>query len=162
MSYIITILGFAMQVGICILMICSWWFIYDKMGEKGWVSLIPFYGRYILFKRVWEGKIYLISLAFNTIALFFCGKLIFQNLPFSMRFLSFAGNVGGDAVVIGGIGLFLFAVIFAFISSVIQMMLNWRMVKCFGHGIGYFFGVTFMPIIIMPMLAYGRSYYDYY
>ena len=30
------------------------WKIFQKMGEPGWKALIPFYGPYILFKRVWD------------------------------------------------------------------------------------------------------------
>ena len=157
MEGIISILCGVFPLAISILLIRSWWIIYDKMGEKGWKCLIPFYGRYLLFHMVWEGKIYFISLALEVIASFFSAYIAADLL---------AGVFAGSIGVIGGItvstGLFLFAAIFSAISFAMRMMLNWRMVKCFGHGIGYFLGITFLPIFFLPILAYGRSYYDYY
>ena len=35
--------------------ICMWK-IYTKMGEPGWVSLIPFYNNWVLCKHTWGGK----------------------------------------------------------------------------------------------------------
>ena len=35
---------------VCILMIVAMWKIFEKAGEAGWKSLIPFYNTYILFK----------------------------------------------------------------------------------------------------------------
>ena len=39
------------------------WKIFVKAGEKGWKSLIPFYGDYTEYKIVWAGKWFWISLA---------------------------------------------------------------------------------------------------
>ncbi len=37
-------------LAISILMIVCYWKIFEKAGEKGWISLIPFYNTYIIFK----------------------------------------------------------------------------------------------------------------
>lgn len=150
----------AAAAGVFILMVCSWWLLYEKMGEKGWVSLIPFYGRLILFKRVWEGKIYFIFLALRVVTLILWGNMLVYWL--NVRYLFSSPAVVGDAIIVGSLGLFLFAGIFALASLLAQMMLNWRMTKCFGHGVGHFLGMTLFPILFLPILAYGRSNYDYY
>ena len=35
------------------------WKIYVKMGEPGWVSIVPFYNNWKLFEHVWNGKGYM-------------------------------------------------------------------------------------------------------
>lgn len=40
-------------VVVAILSIIAYWFIFEKAGEDGWKSLIPFYNTYILFKISW-------------------------------------------------------------------------------------------------------------
>lgn len=155
METIISILGLALPIAVSVLMICSWWILYDKMGEKGWACLIPFYGRYLLFKRVWEGKIYFISLVLSSIAVLF-------DVYMAVHVVTSLMEVSEAANIAGGAGLVIFTVIFSFISFVVEMMLNWRMTKCFGHGIGYFLGIMLMPVIFVPILAFGSSYYDYY
>lgn len=153
MEKIITVLSLIILIGLSGLMIYSWWVLYDKMGEKGWICLIPFYGRFVLFKRVWEGKIYFISLIFGVIAFLSSG------LSSSSLLIDLAAN---GAALMGTGGLLIFAIIFSMISFAMQMMLNWRMVKCFGRGFGVFLGLTFLPIIFLPILAIGRASYDYY
>ena len=144
-------------LGMAVVMIASWWIIFDKMGEKGWKSLIPFYGKYVLFERVWESKMYFISLIFNGFAFVFNGFTIFKAYQFLVE-----NSLDVAAFVISGFSLIIFSVIFSFIAFAIQMILNWRMVKCFGKGVGFFLGLTFIPIIFMPILAFGNAYYDYY
>ena len=62
----------------------------------------------------------------------------------------------------GGVGVLLFAALFSLVSFVVNMILNWRLVKCFGFGIGFFLGITFFPMIFVPVLASGNAYFDYY
>lgn len=46
---------------IFILFIVAWWKIFEKAGEAGWKSIIPFYNYYILFKIVWgNGLLFLL------------------------------------------------------------------------------------------------------
>ena len=35
---------------VCVLLIVAQWRIFEKAGEAGWKSIIPFYNQYILFK----------------------------------------------------------------------------------------------------------------
>lgn len=44
-----------------ILLIVAKWKIYEKAGEEGWKSIIPFYSDYILYKIVWgKGWLFLL------------------------------------------------------------------------------------------------------
>ena len=158
--------GVVLPAALMILMVVSWWIIYDKMGEKGWKCLIPFYGKYTLFACVWEGKIYFISLLVSALSVVMS---VFGALALSfsllMPFLSSFMDISAVASLIpatGGAGIILFSSIFSLAASAIQMILNWRMVKCFGYGIGFFLGITFLPVIFCPVLAFGNAYFDYY
>ena len=51
---------------LCILMIVAMWKIFEKAGEDGWKSLIPFYNSYILFKiSCGNGWLFLILFIFS-------------------------------------------------------------------------------------------------
>ena len=53
--------GSLITAGLIALLLLRWgirWFVFRKAGEKGWKSFIPFYGAYISYKIVWDGKIY--------------------------------------------------------------------------------------------------------
>ena len=48
---------------ICILLIIAQWKIFEKAGEAGWKSLIPFYNMYILYKIAWgNGWLFLLTI----------------------------------------------------------------------------------------------------
>lgn len=48
---------------LAILLIVARWKIYEKVGEEGWKSLIPFYSDYILYKIAWgNGWLFLLQL----------------------------------------------------------------------------------------------------
>lgn len=42
-----------LSLALMILLIVAKWKIYEKAGEEGWKSIIPFYNDYILYKIVW-------------------------------------------------------------------------------------------------------------
>ena len=150
MEKIISIVCFIVPIAISGFFLYCWWLIYEKMDEKGWKCLVPFYGRYLLFKNVWEGKVYFISLLIG-IAGFALDS--FASLEI-IRILAGADTTGATVMIFAGI--------FSFISFCLQMMLNWRMIKCFGMGFMCFLGITFLPIVFIPVLAIGRASYDYY
>lgn len=166
LSFGLAIGSLVVTLAIIILMIVSWWFIYDKMGEKGWKCLIPFYGRYTLFSCVWEGKVYWISLVLSALSFVMSvyGAVVLM-FGFMSAFLEPFIDVALVTAYLptsGGVGIMLFASIFSFAAFIVQMILNWRMVKCFGYGIGFFLGITLFPLIFIPILAFGNAYFDYY
>ncbi len=57
--------GVSMIISLVVLvaLIIAMWKIFEKAGEAGWKSLIPFYGTYILFKIAWgNGLLFLLCL----------------------------------------------------------------------------------------------------
>lgn len=167
-----TIVAVVLNLALIVLMIASWWTVYDKMGEKGWKCLIPFYGRYTLFSCVWEGKIYFISLALRAVSIVMSlyGAIVIAWQVMASMVDMFSAMFGAETMTAvsailpatGGAGVLLFAGIFSLAWGVVNLILNWRMVKCFGYGIGFFLGITFFPVIFVPVLAFGNAYFDYY
>lgn len=48
----VAIYFFAMMLFLVFILICEWKF-YKKMGEEGWVALIPIYNVYVFCKHAW-------------------------------------------------------------------------------------------------------------
>ncbi len=44
-------------------------------------------------------------------------------------------------------------------NVIVGIMLPFKMASAFGKGVGYGFGLLFLPIIFYPMLAFGSSEY---
>lgn len=119
----ITSLAVSVFTAICI------WKIYEKLGEPGWKSLIPFYGMYTLYKSVWEPQVYFLTL-FSAV-----GLLV------SYVFL---------------VPLCLFACQAA--MAVISVILNYKIAKYFERGIGFCIGLTLVPPVFLGILAFDDSY----
>ncbi|MBR1472305.1 MAG: hypothetical protein IJ600_11775 [Lachnospiraceae bacterium] len=96
---------------VAVLTIIADWKIFEKAGEAGWKSLIPFYNLYIMFKIAW-------------------------------------GN--------GWLALLLLV---PCVGSVFMIIMNYKLVKAFGQGIGFFILSIFFPNITWLILAFGDSQY---
>ncbi len=45
------------------------------------------------------------------------------------------------------------------VGALFTLVLNWRLSESFGHGFGFFLGLTFFPVIWRAILAFGKSIY---
>ncbi len=127
---IITVIWYVLQV-------IGYWKVFKKMDEPGWKSLIPFYNTYIMFKRTWSTGAFWVM-----IILTFLGNVMCTNAD--VNNLTVINIIGLIAGLIGGIVL------------IIQ---NWKLVRSFGRGIGYFIlFVLFEPIMIL-VLGFGKDEY---
>ena len=99
---------------ISIMYIIARWKLYEKLGAKGWASLIPVYSQYVLLK----------SIGINTWwILINCGLPIFQ--PAAGIYLTILTNVS--------------------------------LANAFGKKTGFVFGLIFLPIIFIPILAFDNT-----
>lgn len=92
-----------------VLLVVANWRIFEKAGEAGWKSLIPFYNTYILFKITWDNGIlflltfvpvvgtvmlwvtqYKLCKAFDKSTAFFIGMFFFS--PIFLLILAFDGS----------------------------------------------------------------------
>ena len=52
-----------------ILVIIGQWKMFEKAGESGWKALIPIYNLYILYKIVWDTKVFWVELGLFLISI---------------------------------------------------------------------------------------------
>lgn len=51
------------SLAVCIFMVVVYWKLFQKAGEPGWASLIPFYNAYVLYKIAFgNGWLFLLSI----------------------------------------------------------------------------------------------------
>lgn len=118
------------SIAVVVVLVISYWKIFEKAGESGWKALVPVYSEYVMYKIGWEAKWFLISLA-----------LIVLNLIFA-----FAGLV--MIAWIPSIGSLVIGIIFAV-----------KLAEAFGKSGGFAVGLIFLPVIFFPILAFGSAQY---
>ena len=110
------------------------WFMFVKMGEAGWKSLIPFYSDYIIFRNVWQPVYFIVFIAVNVIGAYVSCSTGSDTGSYLLNLLRCA------------------AFIIAFLENI-------KLARSFGHG--YLFGLgllIFNPLFTM-ILGFGSSVY---
>lgn len=110
------------------------WFMFVKMGEAGWKSIIPVYSDYIIFRNVWQPVYFLAFIAVNVISVFVGYTSSGDTANYLLNLLRCA------------------AFIIAFLENI-------KLSRSFGHG--YLFGLgllIFNPLFTM-ILGFGSSTY---
>lgn len=126
--------GLAIISGIlfAINLICRWR-IFSKAGEKGWKSLIPYYGTYVEFKFTWSGLQGILML----------GALIASNI------ITATCETGSFMTLIGAV--------LAFYAAVMALIQTHKLSQSFGHKFGFTLGLLFLNPIFMLILAFGKK-----
>lgn len=132
-------LGGAIIIGIVtcliyyILIVIAYWKIFNKAGEPGWKSIIPFLNIYTIYKIAWDGRM------FWTIIGLDIAICVLSNSD--NRVLMVIGALAGVA------------------SYVIGIMLDIKLAKAFGKGAGFAVGLILLNPIFILILAFGSSRY---
>ncbi len=134
-----------------VFMVISNWKLFVKCGRKGWECLIPYYNTYIMCKisgsKIMWGIILMvlptvmsiISNAFEVMG------TIFQNSDYAAGFI---------AIIVGLLSVA--AIVVTYIASFIIYI---NLAKRFDKSTGYGIGMTLLPIVFIPMLAFGKDVY---
>lgn len=138
-------------IALSVFMVISNWKLFVKCGRKGWECLIPYYNTYIMCKisgsKIMWGIILMvlptvmsiISNAFEVMG------TIFQNSDFAAGFI---------AIIVGLLSVA--ALVVTYIASFIIYI---NLAKRFDKSTGYGIGMTLLPIVFIPMLAFGKDVY---
>lgn len=120
--------------------------IFKKMGVAWWKALIPVYGEYVLFEKVWNIKMFLVAL--------------FTSISASMAWsiCSQAATLHQTEVVLA---LTMTASILGVLDLVFGIKLLNKIAKAFGHGTGYTVGLVFLPVVFLNILGFGKSQYKF-
>lgn len=111
------------------------WFMFVKMGEAGWKSLIPIYSDYVIFRNVWKPIYFIALIVVNVLA----------------AYVSYSQG-GGDT------SSYLLNLLHC-ASFILVFLENIKLSRSFGHG--YLFGLgllIFNPLFTM-ILGFGSSIY---
>ncbi|MDO5431972.1 DUF5684 domain-containing protein [Eubacterium sp.] len=109
------------------------WKLFQKAGEPGWKSIIPFYNQYVLYRFSWKAY-----MAFPLIILGIGSTLLMQYTT-------------GAMYTVGSL---------AFIAYTVLNIIGYHKIsKAFGHGAGYTVGLFFLYPIFIMILGFGKSKY---
>ena len=119
--------------------------LFTKMGEEGWKSLIPFYNRYLLYKKCWNGSYYFVSLA-----------MIIPTVILGVSsYIIYTGGYGYSFGIVLGV----LAVLTATVPFVMNLILSYKISKAFGHGLLFTTGYVLMTDIFTIILGFGEEEY---
>jgi hypothetical protein len=113
--------------------IIAGWKIFQKAGEAGWKSLIPFYNIYIQFKFSWKTV------------------MVWPYLICGIAGTAMSMNADSTISMIGGL-LNLAYLVLMIISYV-------KLAKAFGKGGGFAVGLLFLEPIFIMILGFGSAQY---
>lgn len=111
--------------------IAVYWRLYRKAGEPGWAAIVPILNGWVLYKITWgKGHMYFVQVGVTCV-------------------LSILGNI-----------LWPFSILSVIAGLIFTIVTNVKLAKAFGKGGGFAFGLIVLPIIFLPMLAFGSAEYD--
>ena len=148
-----------------VLMIVALWRIFDKAGEHGWASLIPFYKDYVLYKvsgkkNLFWGFLICSILNIGAVAAF---AVLFFVIAFGvLNTVNYNPSddvlmTYGFVIIIAGLVL----VVCGILCIVFRAMQCAGLAKSFGVSGGFAVGLFFLPHIFYSILAFGRNYMYY-
>lgn len=109
------------------------WFMFMKMGEPGWKSIIPIYSEYTIYKNVWQPVYFLAFVIVSCIG-------SYMSMSDGSAF-SYIANLCGCA------------------AFVITFLENIKLSRSFGHGYLFALGLLIFNPIFTMILGLGSSMY---
>ncbi len=145
-----------------VLVIIATWKVYEKAGEPGWASLVPFYRDYVYFKISWGNGWYFLLNEIPSVL-----YLIFY-IPFSIGLtrgiLSGYNGYGGAPfanfdIVSNVAGFSVLIFLFSTAMLVISIITCVKLAKAFGQGGGFACGLIFLSPVFLCILAFSKNIY---
>lgn len=131
-------------IAVLVLEIVAKWKVYDKMGQAGWKSIIPFYSDFVLADTVHSRKMAIWYVALEvTLALL---------QPISSGYGATSSASTGPGMTLGALS---FGVSIAVI--VINIIVLNRLAKGFGHDTGFTVGLVLLGCVFLPILGFSKS-----
>jgi len=62
--------------------------------------------------------------------------------------------------IVGKPGWWVIFLFVPFVGTILFIFMNYLLARAFGKGVGYMLGVTFLPFIFLPLLAFGGAQYQ--
>ncbi len=123
-----------------VLTIVARWMVFQKAGEPGWKSIIPFYSDYTAYKIAWTPSMYWVWLICYVVD-------------------QMAGNAANGHVwsMLG-----MLSMVFGVASAVISLVFAFNLAKSFGRGILFGIGLWLFEPLFLMILGFGSAQYQRY
>ncbi len=135
------------------LSIAGEWMLLEKIGEKGWKALLPFYRTYLLFRIFWDRKVYFLYLGLTVILLILAVYALTVAL-LAMVFLAMGYSIQEGQLV--------FCILLLLGLGIATLVVQWKLYRkvsgCFGEGTLFTFGLLLFPGIFMLVLGLSAKY----
>ncbi len=145
--WIMIVFSILISYGLIALQLISSWFIMKKTGEPGWKGIIPFYGSYVFFKKVWNTAYFWAIIGIDV------GVMVIGSILSVIN----RANEGVALAVIILMCVLLVAAVVALL--IINAKYCNRIAKSFGRSKGFAVGLFFLDIIFCAILAFDKSRY---
>lgn len=140
------------------------WFLFEKCGEQGWKSLIPFYNTFTFFKvakaKGW-GIASIIAQAFLIVSLIVYYITIFGSM-IAVAAAESSGSEAGTAAALASIFTMslgtLFLVFVAIAVGAFRMVGAYKLGKQFNLDTGFLVGMVLLPIVFESIVAFSAEY----
>ncbi len=138
-----------------VMTIIALWMIYEKAGEHGWASIIPYYRQYVWFKVAGKANLFWAWL----------GASIASTVGIIMTFVGLLGMFAGgfftgsmDDTMTGTltIGVLLFGA-GGIVGLIMVILRAVGLAKAFGQGGGFAVGLIFLQVIFLCILAFSKN-----
>lgn len=134
LTTLIVILLLALPISV-LYIVCQW-HLFVKAGEPGWKCLVPIFNSYTAYGLFWNTGWFIASLVIAAIS------IVISN-----------GISSSDAVT----------TVMSAVTSIFSLILNIiyyvKLARSFGRSGKFAAGLIFLPIVFMPMLAFGPDKY---
>jgi len=140
----------SLNLALFILLIVSYWKIYEMAGEEGWASLIPYYSSYIRFKIAGRKILFWFDLACQ-ILFPIAGIIVLAGFISAL-----VSNTSYDHWAIVVVAL-LIATVSSMASFVFKIIMNIGLARNFGRSFGFAVGLIFLPHIFYSILAFSSE-----
>ena len=142
------------------------WFLFEKCGEEGWKSIIPFYNTFTFFKlgkaKGW-GIAQIIAQVFMIVALIVY-YIAFFGAIFAMAAMSDKSDAGAAAgifsILFTSVGT-LFLLLISFAVMGINMVGAYKLGKQFHLDTGFLVGMVLIPIVFESIITFSAEYRYY-
>ena len=129
------------------------WKCLQKAGEKGWKALIPFYNWAVLYKISGMSPYWLIVyVAYWAIA-------IFSNIVSIVAIEATYEYGNEESFVLFMLVLMLILMVVAIGYLVVYIIWCIKFCKSFNKGVGFVFGMIFVPVVFFMIIGLGNSKY---
>lgn len=126
-----------------ILEVIAYWKIFTKAGKPGWHSIIPILNNFDEVDLSWNRTMAWVGVGISLVSCVITSIMQMQS------------QTGSYSTVLTIILYVLVAV-----AIIYGIMVNFKLAKAFGKGIGFFLGLTFLSPIFRLILGFGKAEYQ--